>query len=342
MMAASLRSSPQILRRFCNPFWGPGAPRVMATGLRTGRRRPRRIRRRGASVAAAFFAAAFLAGAFLAAAFFLAGAFFLAAAFGRLLLGGGLLLGRLLLRRAGVAADLEQLGRPLVGDGLDLVALAQRGVGLAVGDVEAEAAVLEHHGLARHGVDAELAQGCRGGLAPALLGLGQDLERPGQLDGEDLLLVLERAGLGLGGAVLVDEVLLEVRPVAPVHGEDLVAVGRIDTDHPGQRQELQRVVEGDPLDGHGLEQRRRLGLVLGLDLALALGHLADLHVGAEAPGLGDHVEPGLGVLAEHAVAVAGRQQLHGLEHVELVGGEVVGDRRRLLALLQVRARTCPA
>ena len=80
-----------------------------------------------------------------------------------------------------------------------------------------------------------------------------------------------------------------------------------------------------------------LGLSSGLTLLVALGHLAQLDVGPEAAGLGDHVEPGLGVGAEHPVAVGRGEQLEGLDDVELVGRQVVGDRRRVLAPLEVRA-----
>ena len=103
----------------------------------------------------------------------------------------GRLLGRLLRRAAGPPVG-EQLGRPLVGELLDRVALAQRRVGLAVGDVGAEPAVLDHHRLAGHRVVAELAQRRRGGrAAAALLGLGEDRGGLVQRDREQLLLGLD-------------------------------------------------------------------------------------------------------------------------------------------------------
>ena len=98
---------------------------------------------------------------------------------GRLLAGGGLAGGRLLRGRAAGPAVGQQLGGALVGERLDLVALAQRRVGLAVGDVRAEPAVLDHHRLAGGRVGAQLAQrrGGRRGAPAALLGLGVDLQR---------------------------------------------------------------------------------------------------------------------------------------------------------------------
>src|SRR3954466_12304623 len=54
------------------------------------------------------------------------------------LLGGRLLLRRPLLHRRLLAALDEELGRPLQGDVLDGVTLAQRRIGRAVGDVGAE------------------------------------------------------------------------------------------------------------------------------------------------------------------------------------------------------------
>ena len=89
-------------------------------------------------------AGAFFAGAFLAAAFF-AGVFFAGGLLRGGLLGRGLLrrlLGGLLQRRALPPVG-EQLGGPLDGDRLDVVALAQAGVGLAVGDVGTEPALAD-------------------------------------------------------------------------------------------------------------------------------------------------------------------------------------------------------
>src|SRR5205814_4030477 len=68
------------------------------------------------------------------------------------LLGGGLLggLARRLLGRAPGAPIGEQLGGALVGQLLDRVVAAQRGVGLAVGDVWPEPPLAHNHRLARH------------------------------------------------------------------------------------------------------------------------------------------------------------------------------------------------
>ena len=87
----------------------------------------------------AFLAAAFLAGAFLRTPSSWA-----------------------LHRAAGTPVG-QQFGGARVGDRQHVVALAQAGVGLTVGDVRAEPAVLDHHRLARRRVGAQLAQRRRRG-----------------------------------------------------------------------------------------------------------------------------------------------------------------------------------
>src|SRR3546814_20446294 len=84
-----------------------------------------------------------------------------------------------LLGRTGVASDLQQLGGALDRDVLDRVALAQRRVGLAVGDVGPEAAVLHDDGLLGHRVVPQLLERRSGCClaAPELLGLGEYLPR---------------------------------------------------------------------------------------------------------------------------------------------------------------------
>src|SRR6476646_1279886 len=96
-------------------------------------------------------------------------------ALGRLL--DGLLDGALAGRRTLGALLGEQLVAPLGGDGRRVVVLAERRVRLAVGDVRAEAAVLDDDGLAADGVGAELLERRRRRGPPALLGLGVDRER---------------------------------------------------------------------------------------------------------------------------------------------------------------------
>ena len=68
------------------------------------------------------------------------------------------------------------------------VALAQAGVGGAVGHVGAEATLLHHHGQVGGRVGAELAQRRRRRPAPALLGLREQRPRLVQRHGEQLLL----------------------------------------------------------------------------------------------------------------------------------------------------------
>ena len=96
-----------------------------------------------------------------------------------------------------LAADRQQLVGPLGQHVLDAVALADRRVGLAVGDVHAELAVLGDDRALADRVGAELAQRALGGhvLAAAAehLGLGEDPQRVVERDGEQLVLVLEVA-----------------------------------------------------------------------------------------------------------------------------------------------------
>jgi hypothetical protein len=137
---------------------------------------------------------------------------------------------RLLGRRPTSQHDLlaplgQELERALGQHRLEAVAARQRLVGLAVGDVDAELAVLGHHRLAADRVGAELAQRRLGGHVALRrrggtdLGLARRGERVVEGDGEQLL-------LGLDGAVVL--ALLHVRAVAAVVGHDGLTVGRID------------------------------------------------------------------------------------------------------------------
>src|SRR5690606_8752839 len=162
---------------------------------------------------------------------------------GRRLLGRSLLPAPL--RRTGVAADLEQLGRPLDGDPLDGFALSQRRVRLPVGDVGTEAPVLHHLRLARDRVVAQLLErrGRRGATTAERLGLGEDLHGLLEGDREELLLAVEAAGLVLPA---------EVGAVAAVLGDDLAALGVL-PDDAGQRQQLERLLQRDRAQRHRLE-----------------------------------------------------------------------------------------
>ncbi len=64
---------------------------------------------------------------------------------------------------------------------------------------------------------------------------------------------------------------------------------------------------------------------------------AHLHVRAETAGLEFHDQAGLRVGAELTVALGRLEQLDGLDRGQLVGGQVVGDRRPVLAALEVGA-----
>src|SRR5437899_2754595 len=78
-----------------------------------------------------------------------------------------------LFRRAGVAAVLEQLGRPRRGDLVDRIGGTKARVRLAVRDVGPEAALLEDDRLAAHGVVAQLLEGRRGRPTSPRLRLGE-------------------------------------------------------------------------------------------------------------------------------------------------------------------------
>src|SRR5690606_37660611 len=158
------------------------------------------------------------------------------------LLRGGLLGGRLLRGRLARSALLgplrtlvrEQLDGLVEGDRLDREVPRQGAVGLAVGDVGAETAVLDDDRLARGRVLAELAQRRRRRLTPALLGLGVQREGLLEGDGEHRLLVGQGPRVGA---------LLEVRPVPPVLRRDLLARRRVDAHHAWQREQLEGVLE---------------------------------------------------------------------------------------------------
>src|SRR5699024_5930365 len=104
----------------------------------------------------------------------------------RALLGGGLAGGGAagggLLRRGLGGLLGEQVVGALGGDRLHGVVPAQRGVRRPVGDVRAEASVLDDHWLAAGRVLPELAQRRPGGLPAAALGLLVQLE--GLLEGD--------------------------------------------------------------------------------------------------------------------------------------------------------------
>src|SRR5690606_31780589 len=143
---------------------------------------------------------------------------------------GGPLLGRRPLR----PLLRQQLGRPLDGQLLDTVALAQRRVVLAVGHVRTEATALDQHRLARLRIRSELFQRRGGGLPAPALGLGVDLQRLVQRDVEDLLLAGQRPRI---------RTLLQVRAVATVLRGDLLTALRVGAHHTRQRQQLQRVLQ---------------------------------------------------------------------------------------------------
>ena len=103
-----------------------------------------------------------------------------------------------------------------------------RDVRLAVGDVGAEAAVLDPDRLAADRVRVELLQRARG-PARAVLRLREQLEGAGQVDREDAVLVGQRAGVGA---------LLQVRPVPAVLRRDRLAALGVVPDRARQVEQL--------------------------------------------------------------------------------------------------------
>ena len=207
----------------------------------------------------------------------------------------------------------EQLGRPFQGDLLHRVAPPEGRVGGAVGDVGPEAALADHDRSARHGVGAELAEGLgRRGAAPRLR-LGQQGQGLIEGDAEQLVLVVEAAAV---------RPLLHVRPVAAVEGRDLLAVGGVLAEHPRQGEQLQGLLQADGVDGHALEERGGAGLLLARRVGVA-----QLDVGAEAPGPGDDGQSRRRVGAEDLVPAGRRQQLQGPFHGQLVGRQALGNGR---------------
>ena len=143
---------------------------------------------------------------------------------------------RLLLGRGRCALLHEQLDRLLARDRLGCQVARQGPVGDAVGDVGAEASLLDGDRLLGRRVVAQLPQRRSGRGAAATLGLGVDGQRLVERRREQRLLGGERPRVGA---------LLQVRPVATVLRGDLGARLGVDADHARQRQQQQRVVQRD-------------------------------------------------------------------------------------------------
>ena len=218
----------------------------------------------------------------------------------------------------------QQLDRPLRGDRLGRVALAQRRVGLAVGDVGAEPAVPEHDRLAGSGVVAELAQRRRGRARRPAPGFRLREQLPGLVQGdrEHLLLGLQRPAV---------RTLLDVGPVTAVLGGHRLAVDL--AQGPRQGQQPQRVIQRHAVQVHGLQQRggARLGR-RGRVVVQLLGH-----VRAEPARLRDDRPAGGRVGAEDLVAGRPGQQLGGQLGGQLVRRGALGDVGPLAVAFQVRA-----
>ena len=211
----------------------------------------------------------------------------------------------------------QQLGGPFRRDAVDRVALAQRGVGDAVGDIGAEAAVLELDRRSPDRVWPQLPE--RPGRrppAPPGLGLGEEGHGFVQADGEELIFGLQRPGIGS---------FFEIRAVAAVAGHDVLAGRRVGADHPGQREHPQRILERQ---GGRVHARQEGGRPAGLPVDASASPPGRSGPNRPAsttttgrPELGSNPRPGRSNRLSRSSSGPGQGQL--------VRSEVLRDRRSL-------------
>src|SRR5690606_25999581 len=135
---------------------------------------------------------------------------------------------------ATIAAHLKELARAVEGDALGRILAPQRGVRLSVGDVEAETPLAQGDGLLGDAVVAEALDRLGGGAPPHPSRRGEQRERLGDVDGEDLLLGLEAPAL---------LALLDVGTVATELRRNRLIVSGIVSDHARHAQHAERVFE---------------------------------------------------------------------------------------------------
>ena len=189
---------------------------------------------------------------------------------------------------------------------------------------------------------------------PARLGLGQQRHGAVHADLEHALVGRDRLVLGA---------MLDVGPEAADAGQDLLAVLGMRSELARQRQQRQRLLQGDLVGRHALQQRLPLGLLLALGLAeldveavgaVAQGHrLAGHRIDAQelrAVEIGARGGIGVGIddaeLAGEAALRIVRAADEGAELAELQAEPAVGAGRavaRALAAIvvgreEVRAR----
>ena len=98
----------------------------------------------------------------------------------------------------------------------------------------------------------------------------------------------------------------------------------------GRRSSSSAWSEGDGLGRHRPEQRRRPGTLAALD------RLPELDVGTEAARAHEHGEPAVGSVPSVRSPDGASRSSSARSTRELVGREVLGDRRPVLAALEVR------
>ena len=156
-----------------------------------------------------------------------------------------------------------------------IAAAGQRRAHVAVLHVGPVLALVEPDRLLVVGVAAEdLGRHRRGAPAPALLRLGEELERARQRDGEDVVLALERAVL----LPFLAEVVHHVGPEAAQPGLHRAPRLGVRAEQPGERQQPERLRQ------RHLVGRDALGQAGALRLGRAVHHLAELEVRAVLPG----------------------------------------------------------
>src|SRR5699024_5534646 len=126
----------------------------------------------------------------------------------------------------------QQLIGALIRQSLWQTALAQRGIGGAIGHIRTKATIFDRHWLTRDVIVTELFQRWLRSLASATLRLSINTARFIQGDGEDLFFIRQRTRV---------RTLLEVRAIATILCRDDLIICRIHANFSRQGQQLQSI-----------------------------------------------------------------------------------------------------